>query len=73
MKNRDLAPLKAAQTRANKSGDREKILAAACATIAKFASLEFGWPDNWPSFRNQATEALEWNDPIRHQIEDMYR
>ena len=55
--------LKAALTRAVKSGDVEKIKAACRKAVAEWDAWG-AWPDNWHTWQVALNDALPWNAPI---------
>ncbi len=67
--NRVVRKQKSALTRAVKSGDRAKVLAACTAAVAEWNAPGMMWPDNWSHWQR----ALDDMYPVFHapRLEDL--
>lgn len=66
--NREAPALKAALTRAVKTGDPEKV-AAACKKAMKVWDEVGAWPDNWANWQSALDDSLPWH--VRIDLRDL--
>lgn len=61
---RESPKLKAALTRATKTGDAEKVIAACRAAVTVWNEVG-AWPDNWNLWQGALDDVLGWRSELR--------